>query len=105
MISLHAAQIFVIEEISNHKRRGLSLQILRNPQISIPLSMPAPTRAREARVHNQPSNRANAALANGKSKAADDRRVVYKPVLENPCQIKWRVIYLLVRIMIVSKRR
>ncbi|EUC62503.1 Kri1 family protein, partial [Rhizoctonia solani AG-3 Rhs1AP] len=50
--------------------------------------MSGPSTSREARVHTQPSNRANASLAKGKSKAADDRRVVYKPVLENPHQIK-----------------
>ncbi|KAH7334865.1 hypothetical protein B0J17DRAFT_92845 [Rhizoctonia solani] len=51
--------------------------------------MSGPSSSREARVHTQPSNRANASLGKGKSKAADDRRVVYKPVLENPHQIKW----------------
>ncbi|CAE6425588.1 unnamed protein product [Rhizoctonia solani] len=51
--------------------------------------MSGPSGSREARVHTQTSNRANASLAKGKSKAADDRRVVYKPVLENPYQIKW----------------
>ncbi|KAJ1306158.1 hypothetical protein OPQ81_010869 [Rhizoctonia solani] len=51
--------------------------------------MSGPSSSREARVHTQPSNRANASLAKGKSKAADDRRVMYKPVLENPHQIKW----------------
>ncbi|KAG8697500.1 hypothetical protein FRC09_007816 [Ceratobasidium sp. 395] len=45
--------------------------------------------SRDARVHTQPSNRANAALAKGKSKESDERRVVYKPVLENPYQVKW----------------
>ncbi|CUA71678.1 hypothetical protein RSOLAG22IIIB_04724 [Rhizoctonia solani] len=50
--------------------------------------MSGPSGSREARVHTQPSNRANASLAKGKSKAADERRVVYKPVLENPHQIK-----------------
>ncbi|KAG8689743.1 hypothetical protein FRC11_000884 [Ceratobasidium sp. 423] len=50
--------------------------------------MSGPSGSREARVHTQPSNRADASLAKGKSKAADDRRVVYKPVLENPYQIK-----------------
>ncbi|KAL5638433.1 hypothetical protein ACGC1H_005200 [Rhizoctonia solani] len=51
--------------------------------------MSGPSTSGDARVHTQPSNRANASLAKGKSKAADDRRVVYKPVLENPHQIKW----------------
>ncbi|CAE6474462.1 unnamed protein product [Rhizoctonia solani] len=51
--------------------------------------MSGPSSSREARIHTQPSNRANASSAKGKSKAADDRRVVYKPVLENPYQIKW----------------
>ncbi|KAG9123406.1 hypothetical protein FRC07_014979, partial [Ceratobasidium sp. 392] len=51
--------------------------------------MSVATGSREARVHTQPSNRANAALAKGKSKALDERRVVYKPVLENPYQVKW----------------
>ncbi|KAF8740413.1 KRI1-like family, partial [Rhizoctonia solani] len=51
--------------------------------------MSGPSSAREARIHTQPSNRANASLGKGKSKAEDDRRVVYKSVLENPYQIKW----------------
>ncbi|KAG8770617.1 hypothetical protein FRC12_004158 [Ceratobasidium sp. 428] len=51
--------------------------------------MSVATGSREARVHNQPSNRANAALAKGKSKESDERRVAYKPVLENPYRVKW----------------
>ncbi|KAF8756616.1 KRI1-like family [Rhizoctonia solani] len=51
--------------------------------------MSGPSSTREVRIHTQPSNRANASLGKGKSKAEDDRRVVYKSVLENPYQIKW----------------
>ncbi|KAG8702224.1 hypothetical protein FRC08_003623 [Ceratobasidium sp. 394] len=51
--------------------------------------MSVATGSREARVHTQPSNRANAALSKGKAKESDERRVVYKPVLENPYQVKW----------------
>ncbi|QRV84026.1 ribonuclease P protein subunit p30 [Ceratobasidium sp. AG-Ba] len=51
--------------------------------------MSVATGSRDARVHTQPSNRANAALAKGKSKESSERRVVYKPVLENPHQVKW----------------
>ncbi|KAG8742934.1 hypothetical protein FRC10_000722 [Ceratobasidium sp. 414] len=51
--------------------------------------MSVATGSREARVHTQPSNRANAALSKGKVKESDERRVVYKPVLENPYQVKW----------------
>ncbi|KAF8608342.1 hypothetical protein BDV93DRAFT_247746 [Ceratobasidium sp. AG-I] len=53
------------------------------------MSVSVATGSRDARVHTQPSNRANAGLGKGKSKASDERRVVYKPVLENPHQIKW----------------
>ncbi|KAG9081575.1 hypothetical protein FRC06_005503, partial [Ceratobasidium sp. 370] len=54
--------------------------------------MSTATGSRAARVHTQPSNRANAALSKGKAKESDERRVVYKPVLENPYQVKWRVL-------------